>query len=83
MNTRSRHEAHIALVWKQVCPESGVLSVPQCPSPYREVFLENHEPVETCPLHGEGRNPDLWDDSSFEALDRQARERAGRELRGG
>jgi len=69
------------VVWKDVCADSGVLSVAGCPSPYREIFLENHEPVETCPLHGEGRSvKDLWDDASFEELDRQARERAAREL---
>jgi penicillin-binding protein 1A len=71
------------VVWKQVCSDSGVLSVAGCPRTYREVFLENHEPVETCPLHGEGRSLDLWDDASFEELDRQARERAAQELHGG
>jgi penicillin-binding protein 1B len=66
------------VVWKDVCVDSGLLAVPACPERYREIFLENREPVETCPLHGESRHLDLWDDSSFEELDRQARERAAR-----
>jgi penicillin-binding protein 1A len=69
------------IVWRQVCPDSGVLAVARCPQPYREMFLENHEPLEACPVHGEGRQLDLQDESSFEELDRRAREEAGRKRR--
>jgi penicillin-binding protein 1A len=69
------------IIWREVCPDSGVLAVTRCPQPYREMFLENHEPLEACPVHGEGAQLDLRDENSFEELDRRAREDAGRKRR--
>jgi penicillin-binding protein 1A len=74
-------EVPAGIVWRQVCPESGVLATPDCPEPYREMFLENHEPVESCFLHGDSGQLDLDDEVSFEELDRRDREEAGRRRR--
>jgi penicillin-binding protein 1A len=74
-------EIPAGIVWREVCPDSGVLAVSRCPNPYREMFLENHEPLEACPVHGEGAQLDLDDESSFEEIDRRAREEAGRRRR--
>ncbi len=62
------------LVWKEVCTESGLRSVPECFETYREVFVEGDEPTEPCPVHFGGTVLDPWNaDISFEALDRQSR----------
>ena len=70
------------IVWEEVCQESGVKSVPRCREVYRELFVEGSEPTEACPIHSTGAKLDLWtDDTSFDALDRQAREEAEAELK--
>jgi penicillin-binding protein 1A len=62
------------LVWKEVCLESGLRSVPECFETYREVFVEGDEPTEPCPVHYAGSTLDPWNEEiSFEALDRQSR----------
>ncbi len=65
------------VTWRQVCADSGELAVEDCPNPYREVFVAGHAPVELCPMHHRGRALDPWrDDTLFEDLDRQQRDRA-------
>ena len=66
------------LVWKEVCLESGLRSVPECFETYREVFVEGDEPTEPCPVHYVGSTLDPWSEQvSFDALDRQSRAGSG------
>jgi membrane carboxypeptidase/penicillin-binding protein len=65
------------VAWAEVCSESGELAVDECPSHYREIFVDGHVPTELCPIHHRGRVLDARkDESLFDNLDREQRSRA-------
>jgi penicillin-binding protein 1A len=65
------------VTWRQVCSESGMAAVEDCPEPYREIFVDGQTPLEPCPMHSEERTLDARrDEQLFESLDREQRERA-------
>ncbi len=70
-------EVPAGLTWTQVCPESGMKAVEDCPEPYREIYVDGQAPVDPCPVHSEEWALDAHrDEQLFESLDREQRERA-------
>ena len=71
-------EVPAGVSWREVCSESGMSAVEDCPERYREIFVEGQTPTEPCPIHSEEFALDARrDDQLFESLDREQRERAG------
>jgi penicillin-binding protein 1B len=46
------------VVSSDLCAESHQLATPQCPSTYREYFVDGSQPVVECELHAPQSNPD-------------------------
>jgi penicillin-binding protein 1B len=47
------------LVHVTICPESGDLATPSCPSPREEVYISGTEPTVFCPIHGSQKLSDV------------------------
>jgi membrane carboxypeptidase/penicillin-binding protein len=79
----ARHEPEsfdvpAGVAWREVCSDSGMKAVKECPNPYREIFVDGQSPTEPCPIQSQERALDArQDEQLFESLDREQRERAG------
>ena len=47
------------LVHVTICPDSGDLATPSCPSPREEVYISGTEPTVFCPIHGSQKLSDI------------------------
>lgn len=56
------------LVWRRVCPETGLLAREFCPHPEEDVFIEGNEPKDSCSVHGFKEKVEYQED--FEEIDR-------------
>jgi penicillin-binding protein 1A len=60
------------LVWRKICPESGLLAREYCPNPKNDVFVEGNEPQDSCHIHGFRERVEYRED--FEIIDRSSME---------
>ena len=58
-----------SIVKVDICPASGLLATPYCPSVREEVFLKGNEPTQPCDIHGPRKRRKI--NIPFERLDTQ------------